>query len=129
MLPSRRTCQRLMLLVVLSILGQQVALGSYICPTADMPAGNTAMSMHCEGMSQLQKQQAPVLCAQHCAQQATATPDARLPSVPPLLTLPAFLPSPLAMVATYAPDSLLHSEAAAPVRGLPPALRFRVLLI
>lgn len=125
---TRRTCLRLMLLLVLSMLGQQVALASYLCPAADMPAGNAAMSMHCEGMSVLQKQQAPALCAQHCGQQASATPDARLPSVPPLL-MPALLPAPLALITTYAPGSLLHSDAAAPVQGIPPALRFRVLLI
>lgn len=125
---TRRTCLRLMLLAMLSMLGQQVALGSYLCPAADVPAGHTAMTMHCEGRSSLQKQQAPALCAQHCAQQATATADARLPTVPPLL-MPALLPAPLTLITTYAPGSRVRSDAAAPVRGIAPVLRFRVLLI
>lgn len=117
-----------MLLVVFSLLVQQVALASYVCPAADMPAGNAAMSMHCEGMSKLQQKQAPALCAQYCGRQDTAEQDARLPHVPPLL-LPASLFSPLAPVITYAAGTLLHSEFSSPVTGLPPPLRFRVLLI
>ncbi|TAL97327.1 MAG: hypothetical protein EPN69_03345 [Rhodanobacter sp.] len=127
-LKNRRTRLRLMLLVVLSLLGQQVALASYPCPTADMPVGNAAMSMHCDGMSMLQQKQAPSLCAQHCAQQPPATQDAQLPHVP-YLFMPALLPSPLALTTTYASGTLLRSESASPVSGLPPSLRFRVLLI
>jgi hypothetical protein len=117
-----------MLLVVLSLLGQQVALASYLCPTADMPAHNVAMSTHCDGMSTLQQKQAPSLCVQHCAQQPSATQDAQLPNVPHLF-MPALLPSSMALTTTYASGTLLRSESASPVSGLPPPLRFRVLLI
>lgn len=117
-----------MLLVVMSLLGQQLALASYICPAADMPAGNAAMSVHCDGMSTLRQKQAPSLCVQHCVQQTPTTQDARLPNVPYLL-MPGLLPSPPALTATYASGTLLRSESASPVRGLPPPLRFRVLLI
>ena len=121
---NRRTRLWLMLLVVLSLLGQQVALASYLCPSADMPAGNAAMTMHCSGMSTLQQKRAPSLCVQHCAQQPPGTQDARLPNVPHM-----FMPSPPARTTTYASGTLLRSESFSPVSGLPPPLRFRVLLI
>lgn len=129
LLSHRRTRLRLMLLFVLSMLFQQFALAAYVCPMTGVPAaGMTAMSGHCHGMSASQQKQTPILCAEHCAQQTPATQDARLPNVPPLL-MPALLPSSLPMVITYASGTLLRSDTAAPVIGLAPTLRFRVLLI
>lgn len=126
--PNRRTRLRLTLLVVLSLLFQQMAFAAYVCGAADMPAGDKAMRAHCDGMPMAQQKQAPALCAQHCAQQTASTQDARAPSVPPLL-MPALLPTSFriaALPSAHAPH--VHS-AAWRTSGIPPALRFRVLLI
>lgn len=126
--PCRRTRLRLTLLMVLSLLVQQVALAAYMCPLADMPVANTAMTTHCQGMSTLQQEQAPALCAPHCAQQASATQDARLQDVPPLL-MPALLPSPPTVAALPVSGMRLPNGTAVPPGGIAPTLRFRVLLI
>ena len=117
-----------MLLAVLSLLFQQAAFAAYLCSAADIPAGNATMTAHCDGMPMAQQKQAPALCTQHCAQQTASTQDARLPNVPPLL-LPALLPvQPL--VQTLPESTLRHSQTVAwRLSGIPPALRFRVLLI
>lgn len=126
--PTRRTRLRLVLLAVLSLLFQQVALASYVCSAAEVPATNVAMSAHCDGMPMTQQKQAPALCAQHCAQQTPATQDARLPSVP-LLLMPALLPAPPTFVALPVASAPHVRSAAWRTSGIPPALRFRVLLI
>ena len=126
--PTRRTRLRLTLLAVLALLFQQVALASYVCASADVPAGNAAMSAHCAGMPMAQQKQPPSLCTQHCVQQTPTTQDARVPTVPALV-LPALLPAPVAMT-IHSPSAFRRrSDAGPPLRGIPPALRFRVLLI
>lgn len=132
--PSRRIRLRIALLAILSLLFQQVALASYLCSPADIPAGNAAMGTHCDGMAMVDgvnpAKAAPALCTHHCAQQTPTAQDARLPSVPPLL-LPALLPpTPLAVAAS--PARLAATRNLAEARrtpGLPPALRYQVLLI
>jgi hypothetical protein len=126
--PNRRTRLRLTLLAVFALLFQQVALASYVCASADVPAANAAMHLHCDGMPMAQQKQAPALCAQHCARQASATQDARLPNVPPLL-MPALLPAPPTVVASPVASAPHVRSAAWRTSGIPPALRFRVLLI
>lgn len=127
--PSRRTRLRLTLLTVLALLFQQTALAAYACSRADMPAGNTAMAMHCEGMPMAQAEQSPALCTTHCAHQAVTTPDVHAPTVPPLL-LPALLPAtPLTLTALPASHASNARDVAWRRSGIPPALRFRVLLI
>lgn len=125
---SRRNRLRLTLLVVLSLLFQQIAFAAYICGSLDMPAGNAAMHAHCDGMPMMQQKQAPALCTQHCAQQTASTPDARLPNVPPLL-LPALMPAQPTLVALPVSNAAHAHLAARRTSGIPPALRFRVLLI
>lgn len=128
--PRRRARLRLTLLAILALLFQQVALASYVCSSADIAAsGHAAMGAHCTGMPMARVKHAPVLCAWHCDQVTPSTQNAQTPSVPPL-ALPALLPAsptltfalPSAHVA-HAHDALWRS------RGIPPALRFRVLLI
>lgn len=117
-----------MLLAVLSLLFQQAAFAAYLCSTADIPAGNATMTAHCDGMPMAQQKQAPALCSQHCAQQTASTQDARLPNVPPLL-LPALLPA-QPLVQALPASSAGHTQGVAwRLSGIPPALRFRVLLI
>lgn len=131
--PTRRIRLRLTLLAALALLFQQVALAAYLCSPADIPAGNVALSTHCDTMAMADgvkpTKAAPALCMQHCAQQTPMAQDARLPSVPPLL-LPALLPTAPAVVA--APLRLAAERDLAEARrtpGLSPALRNRVLLI
>jgi hypothetical protein len=131
--PTRRFRLRLALLAVLALLFQQVALASYLCSPADIPANNVAMSTHCDEMPMVKgntpAKATPVLCAQHCAQQTATTQDARLPNVPPLL-LPALLPAAPAVVISPAQVAATRDLAdARRTPGLPPALRYRVLLI
>lgn len=131
--PTRSIRLRLALLAVLALLFQQVALASYLCSPADMPASNVAMNTHCDGMPMVEgktpAKTAPALCMQHCAQQTPTTQDARLPSVPPLL-LPALPPAAPAVAASPARMAAARDLAdARRTPGLSPALRYQVLLI
>ena len=128
MRPARRTRLRLVLLVVLSLLFQQVALAAYACSTADMPVASPGMTAHCDGMPMTHGQQNPALCPAHCAHQALTTQDVHAPTVPPLL-MPALLPAPLVLATSPTTNSAREHAAAWRLSGIPPALRFRVLLI
>ena len=129
---TRRVRLRLALLAVLALLFQQVALAAYACAPGDMPARNVSMGTHCDGMPMVQgsapEKAAPALCAQHCAQQTPTPQDARLPNVPPLL-LPALLPAQPALVALPVSRVAHAWTVARRTSGIPPALRYRVLLI
>lgn len=129
---TRRHRLRLTLLAVLALLCQQVAFAAYLCPTAAMPATDAAMSANCHAMPQAtstsESQPAATICVLRCAQHATVTNSAQLPSVPPLL-LPGMLPLPRSIVALPAIRTAQARDAAQPTSGLPPPLRYRVLLI
>lgn len=128
---TRRTRLRLTLLAVLALLCQQVASAAYVCPVLAMPATDTAMSADCNGMPVAESTadtQTATLCVLHCAQHATVTNNAQLPSVPPLL-LPALLPAPVSIVTLPTTRTALVRNTAQRPPGLPPPLRFRVLLI
>ncbi|MDQ2971859.1 MAG: hypothetical protein ABIY40_04400 [Rhodanobacteraceae bacterium] len=126
--PSRRTRLRLTLLVVLSLLFQQLALASYVCAAADMPASDAAMIVHCQGMSMAQAKQSPALCTWHCAQQSASTQSTQAPSVP-ALSFAAPLPSPSLFAALPAARAMNASAPIWRASGIPPEFRFRVLLI
>ncbi|HJU08345.1 hypothetical protein [Dyella sp.] len=119
---------RLTLLAVLALLFQQVAFASYLCGASELPTSDVAMNAHCAGMPMTQQKQAPALCAQHCAQQTASTQDARLPNVPPL-SLPALLPAQPLVQALPVFTAQYGQNAAWRRSGIPPTLRFRVLLI
>lgn len=126
--PNRRIRLRLVLLAALSLLFQQVALASYACSTVDMPTANVGMTMHCDDMPMTRGQQNPSLCPAHCAHQAVATQDAHAPTVPPLV-MPALSPAPIVLTTSPAIYAAREHTAAWRLSGIPPALRFRVLLI
>ena len=126
--PNRRTRLRLVLLAVLSLLFQQVALAAYACSTVNMPVSNVGMTAHCDGMPMTHGQQNQALCPAHCAHQALTTQDVHAPTVPPLL-MPALLPVPLVLATSPTTNSAREHAAAWRLSGIPPALRFRVLLI
>jgi hypothetical protein len=126
--PSRRIRLRIALLAILSLLFQQVALASYLCSPADIPAGNAAMSTHCDGMPMAHGQQNKALCPVHCADRALATQDVHAPTVPPV-SIPALLPAPIVLVTLSTQHAVNQHAAAWRLSGIPPTLRFRVLLI
>lgn len=129
---TRRTRLRLTLLAVLALLCQQVAFAAYVCPATAMPAADTAMGADCNAMPVTMPapdgEGATTLCVLHCAQQVTATNNVQLPSAPPLL-LPAVLPAPVLLAALPAAYAAHARDAAGRTPGLPPPLRYRVLLI
>jgi hypothetical protein len=129
---TRRTRLRLTLLAILALLCQQVAFAAYVCPATAMPATDTAMSAACTAMPMApptpDTQSAATLCVLHSAQPATVVNNVQLPSLPPLL-LPALLPASPTVVASPVASSPHVRSAAWRASGIPPALRFRVLLI
>ena len=126
--PNRRTRLRIVLLAVLALLFQQVALASYACSAVDMPVSNVGMTAHCDGMPMTHGQQNQALCSAHCAHQMAATQDAHAPTVPPLL-MPALLPAPIVLTTLPTAYTAHEQTAAWRLSGIPPALRYRVLLI
>lgn len=127
--PRRHTRLRLALLAVVALLLQQTALAAYACSLTNVPMSNTVMAAHCEGMPMAQAEQSPALCSEHCAQQPVTTPELHAPTVPPLL-LPALLPAlSLTLVALPVSSARNARDATWRLSGIPPVLRFRVLLI
>jgi hypothetical protein len=126
--PNRRTRLRIVLLAVLALLFQQIALASYACSTVNMPVSNMGMTAHCDGMPMTHGQQNQALCPAHCAHQALTTQDAHAPTVPPLV-IPALLPAPIVLTALPTAHMAREHAAAWRLSGIPPTLRFRVLLI
>ncbi len=119
-----RTRRRLIWLVTLLLLWQQVALAAYVCPqpapTAAVAAG-MAMT-HADCISRMPMSHHDLTCAEHCAAAPSAQPDARAPNVPasllsvllPLVTAVTRLPGravpvlPCAGLAADSPPSRLR---------------------
>lgn len=129
---TRGTRLRLVLLVVLSLLFQQTAFAAYLCSVPAMSASGMAMNAHCREMPMVQgtalEKTAPTFCVSHCAYQTAATQDTHLPSVPPLFIV-AILPAQPALISLPAFHSEYVRIAKQRTSGIPPALRYRVLLI
>ena len=118
-------------LVMFCLLFQQLAMAAYACT---VPSTGTVMTGACADMAMASSTHhatpthaADPRCAEHCADHTSATPDARVPMVPPLLlpadwpVLTATLMDRPARVALPDP-SLLRPDP-------PPSLRFCSLLI
>ena len=118
--------------VLFCLLFQQLAMAAYVCtlPVASAPAvaamdDCTAMGM---GPSDPSPQHpADPRCTEHCASHVPATPDARLPGVPPLLLPPDFAAVARLVAQAPAREPLPDPELYPPNR--PPSLRFCSLLI
>jgi hypothetical protein len=117
-------------IVLFCLLFQQIAMAAYVCTLPTSPTA-TAMTGDCASMGMSSKatahQSADPRCTEHCSDHTTASPDARVPVVPPLLLS---FTSPL-LLGTSAPE--LH-RAALPDPAQcrpepPPTLRFCSLLI
>jgi|SRR5690625_2310595 len=129
--PNRRIRLRLTLLAILALLCQQMAFAAYVCSPSDIPVNNVAMGMHCQDMSMTRHattvEQAPALCAYHCAHQPASVHDAQSPNIPPS-ALPAIMPAPPFVMAPVARIARLRTTVRR-IPPLPPPLRYRVLLI
>ena len=123
-----RARQRLKItvLVLLSLLFQQVALAAYACPLTRMPPETATMAEHCAQMGMQQAQDNPALCAKHCAPDlATAADHAQL-AVPALaLPPPVFVP----MVLGPTGSIVVQGEIPIARSDPPPRLRYCSLLI
>ena len=136
--PSRRLRLQLGLLALLALLFQQTALAAYVCPmwvappaagvmaatTASTMSSPMAMMPYCAGM-RAGAVSMRLMCTQHCAQQAPAPQDARVPP-PPALALP---PQPPVLALVVPPPAERFDPGAARDRAAAPAARSCVLLI
>lgn len=130
---SRR---RLIWLMALLLLWQQVALAAYVCPAAPEtmgqvtevtePASMTAMDGHCADMHDVS---VSPLCQKHCVPDHVAQVDARSTSVPlsALTAVPPMLLS-VAIVAMQSDRSLARRDQRRPLPPIP-RLVFCSLLI
>ncbi|HUR39764.1 MAG TPA: hypothetical protein VM240_01200 [Verrucomicrobiae bacterium] len=123
----RRAHIRLSLLVLASLLFQQVAMAAYACELVEaapppMPAGME----HCAQMDMAPVQaESLMLCEKHCVPDLTLLTDASAPSVPMLALPPAF-----SLVLTP-PASHVTQQVGVPIvrSDPPPRLRYCSLLI
>ncbi|MFA6230460.1 MAG: hypothetical protein WC617_09830 [Rhodanobacter sp.] len=126
-----RTRRRLIWLVTLLLLWQQVALAGSVC-SSPVPAAAAmvvpAAMTRADSMGTMPMHAHDPLCAEHCAQGASAQPDARVPNVPSsmLQALPLLSPAVHRLVGNVA---LLEAGALLPAETPPPRLRFCSLLI
>lgn len=129
---SRRRRALLAGVVIFCLLFQQLAMAAYVCtlPVKPVVAG---LMEHCAEMGMGSGAKAPThaspdpRCDEHCASHASATPDARVPAVPPLM-LPPESPAVLGTI-VHAPDQATLPDAALFPPDPPSTLRFCSLLI
>lgn len=117
---------RIAIAVVLCLLFQQVAMAAYACTLPSLPPDPVEMADDCSQMGMEVVQEAPVLCAKHCAPDVAVAADHVVVSVP-MLALPPV------EYATVLATSVSHVALVASVpvdRSDPPArLRYCSLLI
>jgi hypothetical protein len=124
---SRRSrCRfRIAVVVILTLLFQQVALAAYACTLTQAPAAPTAMP-GCAEMSTPAKAPPPGLCQKHCAPDRSIAADHEPPTVPALALPPLhFSPSlgqPISHVSLVAAVPIARSDP-------PPRLQYCSLLI
>ena len=122
-----RTRLRLSLLVLASLLFQQVAMAAYACELVDAAPPPMPVGMeHCAQMDMAPPQaESPALCEKHCAPDLSLLTDATPPSVPTLALPPSFalvLHAPARDAAQYVDVPISRSDP-------PPRLRYCSLLI
>ena len=123
---SRRRRFRIAVLVILTLLFQQVALAGYACTLTRAPAEPAAMPGCAEMSLPAEAPPPPALCQKHCAPDRSIAADHAPPSVPalalpPLLFAPIF-DQPLSHGAVVAAVPIARSDP-------PPRLRYCSLLI
>jgi len=117
-------------IVLFCLLFQHIAMAAYVCTLPTSPTA-TVMTGDCAGMGMSTKatahQSADPRCTEHCSDLTTASPDARVPMVPPLLLSSA---SPLLLdTITSQRHQVTLPDPAQCRPEPPPMLRFCSLLI
>jgi hypothetical protein len=107
------------------LLFQQLAMAAYVCTLPTQPA-TMVMAGGCADMAPSMHGTDP-RCAEHCADHTSAVPDARLPTLPPLL-LPADWPV-LTATLSDCPGRVALPDPTLLRPDPPPSLRFCTLLI
>ncbi len=121
-----RRRSRMALLLVVSLLFQQLSMVAYACAVVQMPAEPAAMVEPCAGMGMPQAPDSPALCEKHCNPDLATTGDHVKLGVP-ALALPPPVHDPL-LVQT--PSVACHASMVALERSdPPPRLRYCRLLI
>jgi len=111
---------------------QQMAMAAYVCALPSQPVA-MVMTGPCDDMAMAapthhdSTQGTDPRCAEHCADHTSATPDARVPTLPPLL-LPPDWPV-LAATLMDRPDRVALPDPSLMRPDPPPLLRFCSLLI
>lgn len=120
----RRHAFRVALVLLLSLLFQQVAIASYACPLEGAPPPASAAMTDCASM---EVRAADPLCDEHCDPDTPTTPDARIVQVPPV----ALPPLRFELARSLPSTTRLQQFSRMPVVGTdpPPTLRFCSLLI
>jgi hypothetical protein len=114
------------------LLFQQLAMAAYACTLPSQSAA-TNMSGPCADMAMAAPTHHATMhgadprCAEHCADQTSATPEARVPMLQPLL-LPADWPA-LTETAMDRPERVALPDPSLFRPDPPPSLRFCSLLI
>lgn len=124
---TRRRRTVLGLLLIASLLFQQVAVAAFACTLASAPPPAMPAGMeHCAQMDSGPAQvESPALCAKHCAPDSSVVSDTAAPGVPALALPPMFplvLAAPGPHVAMLAHVPLVRSDP-------PPRLRYCSLQI
>jgi hypothetical protein len=128
--PSRRLRLQLGLLALIALLFQQTALAAYVCPmwvampTMGATSSPMAMMPYCAG-ERVGAVGMRLMCTQHCAQQAPAPQDARVPP-PPALALP---PQPPVLAAAMPVPAARPEARASVLHDVSPPAPSCVLLI
>lgn len=120
-------------LVMFCLLFQQLAMAAYDCTLPSQPAA-TVMTGPCADMAMAAPASHSATthgidprCVEHCADHTSATPDARVPTLPPLL-LPADWPALTATLMDH-PERVALPDPSLLRPDPPPSLRFCSLLI
>lgn len=123
----QRTRLRVAIVLIASLLFQQVAVAAYACAKVAAPPPPPPPGMeHCAQMNMApQAAQSPALCEKHCAPDLSLTSDTAAPSVPPLL-----MPASFALVLLTPSAHDVH-RAGVPISRSdpPPRLRYCTLQI
>ena len=126
MLRRRRQRLSIALVVIACLLFQQVALAAYACTKPSVPPAPVTMIEDCADMALEAVQEAPALCAKHCAPDHAVVIDPAAPPVPSL----ALPPLQFALVTVPAITHVaLIADVPVDRSDPPPRLRYCSLLI
>ena len=76
------------LMLIASLLFQQVAMAAYVCAMPPMQSESVVMAKHCAGMETVPAQQPDTVCQKHCVPDPTSADTFSMPLVQPLALPP-----------------------------------------